>query len=1149
MRNLTSCLSLIFLLNISSFSYQWCYEQGPILTQSGLELTDFSVISPSSTLYNGNSITVSFTVFNPSKEPLNLGDNGIFTAVSFNNEQPFSTGLLRANGSIQDGETVQYSYSFPLSNAGTYKVWPAINVYFQNYSFIDSIDYIACTINVNQKVIVDSDNDGIEDLYDNCATVYNPDQKDSDSDGIGDMCDNCPDTSNQDQLDSDNDGIGDVCEADTDNDGIIDDFDNCPYDKETLNNWQDDDGCPDTKNKVDSIDIDIKVEPEKPSPGEEVNVEVNASDKSGENISVIEIWVDKKLKRRCLNTNKCSNSFIAVSQPSVGARVFNENALFNESGDISAINPVLEEQFTNDEDSDGVVNIIDNCPSVPNPSQTDRDGDGVGDACDECDIPSSCEFSDEVVEFYECENGDFDAESYYSRVYDFIDNRGCGCKDFDNGNPFIRSFSYSENVYSTVLPLMGRNVCRADHSCSSKQYDYCLDEIQLVEFMCDRENGVVTKIIECPAGCSDGRCNCPETDDGFDIFREGRIQKSLVSEQSINELRENPETSILIDDRYSILILEKCVDSKTLLEISCNGIDKDGKYLIEAKKVNCSLGCSLGVCVCSESDVGINPEQQGVFLMSKDGALETISEYCIDDRTLKEFYLLKNGKCTLKEKNIRCEGICVDGRCEPPSCQDGIKNQGEENIDCGGPCFPCGYIGVKGKILYQDASPYSSITTDRPVRLNKVYLKFKFENTFLLGNPLIKNLVNLFIEDLERIYGRTLTDNEGNFVFYIPERFFKEDTEIGSVNLGKIEEVELIIKAKNYAVEVEKDFDGCNEFVKWTKKIDASELSTLPEGKGVNLGNIIIGKSSSDTVGVKGKAEETDEGLCWIDLSDDDRELKSPSAYFNIADNILFYRQWVDENRDPTEEDGIPKVSVAFPDDGPINVAGTSWTNPIFDETYLMEKDAYKDETILHEYTHHISESISENDWALAGHNLCFDADAIDLEPNDDILDMFSSLYEDVRNSLLNENSEFAWFEGTATFFAAYFIINNPYRFYPDKIEIDTHRYAENIRIICSEDKVHKGVEGTIIALLWDLVDEFGSPIYFISEDESFDNISDATSNSASIILQIMDKELDFLLDAPDVCEFIDAWKNRFSGQPEETQIDLIMEELNINCD
>jgi len=48
-----------------------------------------------------------------------------------------------------------------------------------------------------------------------------------------------------------------------------------------------------------------------------------------------------------------------------------------------------------DTDGDGVVDAIDNCPSVPNPGQLDEDGDGVGDVCDNCPgIPNPTQAND-----------------------------------------------------------------------------------------------------------------------------------------------------------------------------------------------------------------------------------------------------------------------------------------------------------------------------------------------------------------------------------------------------------------------------------------------------------------------------------------------------------------------------------------------------------------------------------------------------------------------------------------------------------------------------------------------------------------------------------------------------------------------------------
>jgi hypothetical protein len=101
----------------------------------------------------------------------------------------------------------------------------------------DSAGY-ACTMDsaemsiFDRRILMDSDDDGINDAYDNCPLVDNQNQTNSDGDSRGDACDNCITTDNEDQQNSDNDSYGDACDncpladnedqADTDEDGIGD---------------------------------------------------------------------------------------------------------------------------------------------------------------------------------------------------------------------------------------------------------------------------------------------------------------------------------------------------------------------------------------------------------------------------------------------------------------------------------------------------------------------------------------------------------------------------------------------------------------------------------------------------------------------------------------------------------------------------------------------------------------------------------------------------------------------------------------------------------------------------------------------------------------------------------------------------------------
>jgi hypothetical protein len=272
--------------------------------------------------------------------------------------------------------------------------------------------------------------DNVPNACDNCPGVPNADQVDSDQDGVGDACDNCPNDPNADQADFNGDGVGDVC-GDADGDTVLDAVDNCRSveNEDQADGDQDGvgdvcDNCATTANtdQLDSekgpivtfVKSDFGVEQDCLAPGVcltrgNIWAIYNAAPAAEwqqfayacgacEDESSTWYVVDDANQDTANNRwHKVRDSCLGGSD---GARAgFRGGRVCLRTGTLAEhyryTNIEMQDWTTNGAGggfaykrwgkSDGVGDVCDNCPSVPNVNQADFNGDGVGDACGDAD--------------------------------------------------------------------------------------------------------------------------------------------------------------------------------------------------------------------------------------------------------------------------------------------------------------------------------------------------------------------------------------------------------------------------------------------------------------------------------------------------------------------------------------------------------------------------------------------------------------------------------------------------------------------------------------------------------------------------------------------------------------------------------------------
>ncbi len=396
-----------------------------------------------------------------------------------------SSGLQQVDWNIEhDGLTEEFVFdmAFEVTSLTTEHVLKLAitdltDSIYDTTAFIHSLTFYSCDDPPGD--LPDSDEDGIGDTCDNCPNVYNPLQEDADGDGVGDACDNCPGVFNPDQADCNGDGIGDVCqldgndcnnnqildacepacglvghlplecEYDSDGDGVPNATDNCPClanadqadrDGDGVGDACDPDkdndgicdgggplpagtpgtpvgGCQPGPNNVDNCPLD-------PNPSQ-ADIDADGLGDACDNCPDVPngpkrgtctvgrgmIGVPCESHAFCEPEgggehfctmsqddadndgigDLCDNCPTVPNGPLLGtctAGDVGEPCTANEECDTAAgsadgVCSMAQE----DGDSDGVGTACDNCPSANNPDQRDSDGDGIGDACDDCMDP------------------------------------------------------------------------------------------------------------------------------------------------------------------------------------------------------------------------------------------------------------------------------------------------------------------------------------------------------------------------------------------------------------------------------------------------------------------------------------------------------------------------------------------------------------------------------------------------------------------------------------------------------------------------------------------------------------------------------------------------------------------------------------------